>query len=156
MADLGAVGHIVPGCLTLAVTDRFYPVFFTGVADLSSLYDWFERDNSDGMPAAPCMVQRRRGTLRPPVAPPWPVDPGTRTLRIWCKHSGHAPYPRVIVRPNDALGVAQAEAVANALTGWQELVVTVAPTAKGALEIWLEVRAVETSAWAKWDHVSAS
>ena len=155
MADLGAVGYIVPTGPEI-LTPRG-SIGFTGAEPPSFMSDWFERDDSDGFPAAPCMKQLRRGILRPPVAPTWPVDPGTRTLRIWCKHSGHTPLPRVIVRPNPAIGVAaQAEAVATASTDWQELVVSVAPTIKGALEIHLEVRAVEMSAWAKWDNVSAS
>ena len=155
MADLGAVGFILRS-FPQPATPRG-PVVFTGGALLAPGSDWFERDDSDGIPAAPCLRQLRRGVLRPPVAPSWPVDPGTRTLRIWCKHSGHTPLPRVIVRPNPAIGVsAQAEAVATASTDWQELVVAVAPTIKGALEIHLEVRAVEMSAFAKWDNVSAS
>lgn len=154
MADLGAVGFIVPAGPEISTPRGGWG--FSGAAEVSFMSDWFERDDSDGMPAAPCMIQWRRGILRPPVVEQWPVDAGTRTLRIWCKHSGHTPLPRVIVRPNSEIGVAQAETEATASTDWQELAVTVNPTAKGALEIWLEVRAVEMSAYAKWDNVSAS
>ncbi len=112
------------------------------------------RDDTDGHPDPPCERQVRRGVLKTIL---WPVDPGVKTFSIWVRHSGHSPYPRVIVKANPEVGVlSDQEAVAGASTDWQQLSVTVTVTAAGALQVWREVRAQEQNAYAKWDDISVS
>jgi hypothetical protein len=87
----------------------------------------------------------------------WPVTAGTRALSIWCKHSGHTPRPRVRVLPNPDIGITTEVTVeAEAVPDWHQLQVSVAPVADGVLEVWLEVRAWEGAAWARWDKVEVS
>jgi hypothetical protein len=86
-----------------------------------------------------------------------PVDAGSRTIKVWCKHSGHTPRPRIVVKANLDIGVQTDVTVeATASTAWQELSVSVTVAAKGALEVWREVRAVEQSVFAKWDDYSVT
>jgi hypothetical protein len=87
----------------------------------------------------------------------WPVAAGTRTFSIWCKHSGHTPRPRVRVLPNPDIGITtEASVQAAAVSDWHHLQLSVAPVADGVLEVWLEVRALDGAAWARWDKVEVS
>jgi hypothetical protein len=87
----------------------------------------------------------------------WPVTAGTRTLSIWCKHSGHTPRPRVRVLPNPGIGITNEVTVdAEAVSDWHQLQLSLAPVADGVLEVWLEVRAWDGAAWARWDKVEVS
>lgn len=111
------------------------------------------RDDADGAVSPPCEFQWRRGLLRTIL---WRVAPGSRTFKIWCRHSGHAPRPRVVVKADPRIGVmADVVVEATASLAWQEI--TVGPltiAVAGVLEVWREVRAVEQGAYAKWDDVT--
>lgn len=89
------------------------PWGYTGLTAAGIPEGLMRRDDSDGYPSPPCQRQERRGILRDTL----PIDPGTRRIGIYCRHPGLAPYPRVVVKANLAVGVQHdIEVVATAST----------------------------------------
>lgn len=111
------------------------------------------RDDSDGFPSPPSESQERIGrrqlrTIR------WPVDAGLNTFRIYCKHAGVAPYPRIYLEPNAEVGVTEnvvIESVASPSSSWQALEVSFTAIAKGVVTVVREIRSLEPVAFVKWD-----
>lgn len=89
----------------------------------------------EGMPLGPALKLKGGGrwTLL------WPVDPGERTISVWCKHGGDSPPPRLRVSAAPDLGLSNdVSAQATASTDWQKLEITVSVVSRGVLEVHLE------------------
>lgn len=111
------------------------------------------RDTSDGVGEPPCLLMVLPGTYEFL----WPVDSGLRTLSVWCKHSGHAPRPRVVIKRNPEIGVmADIVTEASNILDWHQISVSVNPTALGVLEVHLEMLANDPNAWIRWDKIETT
>jgi len=111
------------------------------------------RNDEDGVPG-PCAELRSAGL---PYKVLWPVRAGVRIFNVWCRHSGHAPRPRIRVAANHELGVMSDVTVdAQDSVDWHQLSVSVAPTDTGVLEVYLELRSTDPTAWVRWDNVEVS
>jgi hypothetical protein len=110
---------------------------------------YFKVDD-DGIPG-PALEIRHVGAFR--IL--WPVQPGARSLAVWCRHSGHTPRPRVRIAADPTLGV-NTDVSAEALdtSDWHRIVLYVTATATGVLEVYLELRA--PNSWVRWDNIEVS
>jgi hypothetical protein len=150
VADLGAIGRSYSSQTAAFIVQQGSYNVVGGVATGGGPGAIAYRLNTDGNPAAPSQYQRR-GILKGIL---WPFVAGTRTLTIRVRHSGHAPYPRLIVKANPEAGVPDDLVVtASSSTAWQELSVQITSAQGGAVHVWREVRAIEQGAYAIWDHL---
>jgi hypothetical protein len=153
MADLGAIGKGWHGPRRMW-EDWMGQRSLLRILAGSDVLSPGSRDDTDGKGASPCFKQERYGVTRGIL---WPVTPGVRTFKIWCKHSGHSPYPRIVLKADPLVGLREdAVVVASSSTAWQELSVALTVVQQGVLEVVREVQSKDQTAWARWDDIAVT
>lgn len=83
-----------------------------------------------------------------------PVNQGTYSIQVLCRHSGHTPYPFLRVYANSDVGLgSDLIAVAGAGSGWQVLSVSYGYTASGVVAVDFVVQSLHPLAWAEFDNL---